>query len=135
MKTQERMERRSRKRSSSAGCEKMERVGERKGKMERYCSTGQSPQQAVAPTKENEYAYSHTKGQNDCFHKGAEIAQVCRRIFINKQRSCYHSPSTTSVPRCKDPQTSHTYGTDCCLPSAFYSVIIMYLCFENRKAV
>jgi hypothetical protein len=42
-KTQERMERRSRKRSSSAGSEKMERVGDREGKMERYCSTGQSP--------------------------------------------------------------------------------------------
>jgi hypothetical protein len=31
-KTQERMERRSRKRSSSAGSEKMERVGDRQGK-------------------------------------------------------------------------------------------------------
>jgi hypothetical protein len=37
------MEKRSRKRSSSAGSEKMERVGEKKGKMERYCSTGESP--------------------------------------------------------------------------------------------
>jgi hypothetical protein len=45
------MERRSRKRSSSAGSEKMKRVGDRKGKMERYCSTGQSPQRAVAPTE------------------------------------------------------------------------------------
>jgi len=36
------MERRSRMRSSSAGSEKMERVGDRWGKMERYCSTGQS---------------------------------------------------------------------------------------------
>jgi hypothetical protein len=44
------MEIRSRKRSSSAGSEKMKRVGDRYGKMERYCSTGQSPQQAVAPT-------------------------------------------------------------------------------------
>ena len=53
-KTEERMERRSRKRSSSAGSEKMERVGDRQGKMERYCSTGQSPQRAVAPTEEEE---------------------------------------------------------------------------------
>jgi hypothetical protein len=53
-KTQERMERRGRKRSSSAGSEKMERVDERKGKMERYCSTGQSPQLAVAPMEEEE---------------------------------------------------------------------------------
>jgi hypothetical protein len=104
--------------------------------MERYCSTGQSPQQAVAPTKEEEYAYSHTKGQNDCFHKDEETVQVWRNIFIiNKQRSCYHSPSTTSLPSCKGPQTSHIYGKDCCLPSAFYSVIIMYMCFENVKAV
>jgi hypothetical protein len=32
----------------------MERVGEGKGKMERYCSTGQSSQRAVAPTEEEE---------------------------------------------------------------------------------
>ena len=50
-KTQERMERRSR-RSSSVGSEKMKRVGDRHGKMERYCSTGHSPQRAVAPTEE-----------------------------------------------------------------------------------
>jgi hypothetical protein len=30
----------------------MERVGDRQGKMERYCSTGQSPQRAVAPTEQ-----------------------------------------------------------------------------------
>jgi len=51
-KTQERMERRSRKRSSSAGSEKMEGVGDRQGKMERFCSTGQSPQWAVVPIEE-----------------------------------------------------------------------------------
>jgi hypothetical protein len=48
------MERRSRKRSSSNGSEKMERVGDRQGKMERYFSTGQSPQRAVEPTEEEE---------------------------------------------------------------------------------
>jgi hypothetical protein len=32
----------------------MERVGDREGKMQRYCSTGQSPQGAVAPTEEEE---------------------------------------------------------------------------------
>jgi len=53
-KTQERMERRSGKRSSSAGSEKMDRAGDRQGKMERYCSTGQSPQRAVAPIEEKE---------------------------------------------------------------------------------
>ena len=41
-------------RFSSAGSEKMERVDDRQGKMERYCSTGQSPQRAVAPTEEEE---------------------------------------------------------------------------------
>jgi hypothetical protein len=46
------MERRSRKRSSSAGSEKMERFGDREEKMERYCSTGQIPQRAVAPKEE-----------------------------------------------------------------------------------
>jgi len=53
-KTQERMERRSRKISSGVGSEKMERVGDRQGQMERYCSTGQSQQRAVAPTEEEE---------------------------------------------------------------------------------
>ena len=48
------MERRSGKRSSSAGSEKMERVGDGQGKMERYCSTGQSTQRDVAPTEEEE---------------------------------------------------------------------------------
>ena len=32
----------------------MERVGDRQGQMERYCSTGQSRQRAVAPTEEEE---------------------------------------------------------------------------------
>ena len=48
------MERRSGKRSSSAGSEKMESVGDREGQMEGYCSTGQSPQWAVAPMDEEE---------------------------------------------------------------------------------
>jgi hypothetical protein len=47
IKTQEKMERGSRKRSSSARSEKLERVGDRYEKMEGYCSTGQSPQRAV----------------------------------------------------------------------------------------
>ena len=32
----------------------MERIGDREGEMERYFSTGQSPQRAVAPTEEEE---------------------------------------------------------------------------------
>jgi hypothetical protein len=51
------MERRSRKRSSCAGSEKMERANDREGKIERYCSTGQSPQRAVAPTEEEDEEY------------------------------------------------------------------------------
>jgi hypothetical protein len=51
-KTQERMERRSRQRCSSAGSEKMERTGKKKEKMEGHCSTGQSPLRAVEPMEE-----------------------------------------------------------------------------------
>jgi len=40
----------------------MDRVGEGQVKMERYCSTGQSPQEAVAPTEEEEVcAHAHKK--------------------------------------------------------------------------
>ena len=46
------MERGSRKRSSSTGSEKMERVGRKN--MEGHCSTGQSPQWAVVPKEEEE---------------------------------------------------------------------------------
>jgi hypothetical protein len=42
---------------SSVGSEKMERVGDRYGQMERYCSTGESPQLAVAPTEEEDVYY------------------------------------------------------------------------------
>ena len=60
-KAQERMERKSRKRSSSAGSEKMERVGDRLDKMEGHFSTGQSPQWAVAPMEEEEdYTFSNS---------------------------------------------------------------------------
>jgi len=48
------MKRGSRKRSSSAGSDKMERVGDRYEKMEGRCSTGQSPQRAVVPMEEEE---------------------------------------------------------------------------------
>jgi hypothetical protein len=53
-KIQERMERGSRKKSSSARSEKMERASDREGKMEGYCSTGQSPQWAVVPMEKEE---------------------------------------------------------------------------------
>ena len=53
-KTQEKMERGSRQRSSSAGSEKMERIGGRQEKVEGHCSTGQTPQWAVVPMEEEE---------------------------------------------------------------------------------
>ena len=46
------MERSSRKRSYSAGIEKIERAIDRLGKMEGHCSTGQSPLWAVEPMEE-----------------------------------------------------------------------------------
>jgi hypothetical protein len=45
----------------SAGSEKMERVGDRWGKMEGYFSTGQSPQWAVVPIEEEEEAFDAVK--------------------------------------------------------------------------
>jgi hypothetical protein len=66
------MERRSRKRSSSDGSEKMERVGDRQRKMEGYCSTGQSPQRAVAPIKE-EKETMRTTGQQVVLTKCQEL--------------------------------------------------------------
>ena len=53
-KTQEKIERGSRKRSSSAGSGKMERVGGRQEKTEGHFSTGQSLQWAVVPKEEEE---------------------------------------------------------------------------------
>ena len=53
-KTQEKMERGSRKRSSSDGSEKLEKAGGRQEKMDGYCPTGQSPQWAVVPMEEEE---------------------------------------------------------------------------------
>ena len=55
-KTQEKTERGSRKRSSSAGSEKMERFGGRQEKMEGRSSTGQSPQWTVVPMEEEKEA-------------------------------------------------------------------------------
>jgi hypothetical protein len=48
------MERGRRKRSSSAGREKLKVFGDRKGKLEEYCFTGQSPQWSVVPMEEEE---------------------------------------------------------------------------------
>ena len=72
LKTQEKMERGSRKRSSSAGSEKMERVGSRQEKMEGHCSTGQSPQWAVVPMEEEEEEEAEEgggRGYDLCLHQ------------------------------------------------------------------
>jgi len=62
-KNQEKMGRGSRKRSSIVGSEKMERVGGRYQKMERHCSTGQSPQWAVVPMEKDEEEEEEVNGQ------------------------------------------------------------------------
>ena len=54
MKTQKKMERASRRRSSSAGSEKMERDSDRQKQMEGHCSTDQGSQRAVVPMEEEE---------------------------------------------------------------------------------
>ena len=64
-KTQEKMERRSRKGSSSAGSEKMERVCGRLEKMEEHCSTGQSPPWAVVPMDEEEEEEEEEEDDDD----------------------------------------------------------------------
>jgi len=51
---QGKMERGSRKRSSSAGSKKMDKVGGRKEKMEGHCSTGTTAQWTVVPMEEEE---------------------------------------------------------------------------------
>ena len=56
-KTQKKMERASRRRSSSAGNEKTERDSDRQKQMEGHCSTGQGSQRAVVPMEEEEEAY------------------------------------------------------------------------------
>jgi len=52
------MERVSRKRSSSAGSEKLDKVSDGWKKMEGYCLTGHSPQWAVVPVEEEEYPFN-----------------------------------------------------------------------------
>jgi hypothetical protein len=56
----------------------MERFGDRKGKMDRYCLTGQSPQRAVAPTEEEEVK-KFTRFWNPKYHY---------RIYNSRQSVC-----------------------------------------------
>ena len=63
------MERGSRKRSSSAGSENMNRVGGRQEIMEEHCLTGQSPHWAVAPMEEE-----------DCFRHSGRLGRSRKRL-------------------------------------------------------
>jgi hypothetical protein len=71
------MERGSRKRSPSARREKMERVGDRKEKMEGHCSTGQSPQWAVVPVEEEEEEEEEKKKKK----KMMMMMMICMHCF------------------------------------------------------
>ena len=75
-KTQEKMERRTGKRSSSAGSEKMETAGDRQRQIERYFSTGQSPQRAVAPTEEEEEDYFLKEHQTVDYNIGGGLCSL-----------------------------------------------------------
>jgi hypothetical protein len=77
------MERRSGKRSSSVGSEKMERVGDRQGQLKRYCSTGQNPQRAVAPTEE---AYLY-----EAQHVSGDTQPIIRSLKLHWQPLVFHT--------------------------------------------
>ena len=77
------MERRSGKRSSRVGSEKMERDGDRQGQMERYFSTAQSPQRAVAPTEEEEYSFINPTKCTIARFVGWRVLNL---LTLNKQR-------------------------------------------------
>ena len=66
-------------RSSSAGSEKMERVGGRYEKMEGHCSTGQSPQWAVVPMEEEE---ASTCLEQPSVHLQEDLYMQLRGIFL-----------------------------------------------------
>jgi len=80
-KTQEKMERGSRKRSSIDGSEKMQRFGGRYDKMEGHCSTDQSPQWAVVPMKEEGYL-KKIKKQGNIYSPYLTLTDICVYIYI-----------------------------------------------------
>ena len=66
-KTQKKMERASRRRSSSAGNEKMGRDSDRQKQMEGHCSRGQGSQRAVLPMEEERRrSVKSVKDQDQC---------------------------------------------------------------------
>jgi hypothetical protein len=68
------------------GVRRCERVGDREGKMERYCSTGQSPQRAVAPTEEGEEVYFYSLRVS-----GSHVPIIRRINCINTTSGICHS--------------------------------------------
>jgi hypothetical protein len=61
----------------------MERVGDRCGKMEGYCSTGQSPPWAVVPVEEEE-----EQGLQSIQHNQATQCLAMRLLLLSKSLSC-----------------------------------------------
>ena len=60
----------------------MERVGDRQGKMDTYCLTSQSPQQAVALTEEEEKKEGRGEGEGEGEEKQDEEEEP--RICIGR---------------------------------------------------
>jgi hypothetical protein len=93
------MKRRSGKRSSSAGSEKMKRVGDRYGKMERYCSTGQNRRWAVASMEEEVCELYVIQSVIRCWRAGADIGH-CAVIDVVRckcEQACCHPPLYSDV--------------------------------------
>jgi hypothetical protein len=92
------MERRSGKRSSSVGSEKMERVGTRQEQTERYGSTSQSPQRAVATTKEEEEIYPIPMMNDNLLQTiQNELTSPCTHKKIYKNLICLCLEKTSLV--------------------------------------
>ena len=83
--TRRRMERRSRKRSLSAGNQTMERAGDRQGKMEGHCSTGQSPQRAVVPMEGEEEEKEEKEEEEEKRRKRIKKEKKRRKKKKNKK--------------------------------------------------
>jgi hypothetical protein len=73
------MERASRRRSSSAGSEKMERDSDRQKEMEGHRSTGQGSQWAVVPMEEEEGAENETSAHILC---ECEALASLRHVYL-----------------------------------------------------
>ena len=86
--TQGKMERGSRKRSSRAGSEKMDRVGSRQEKMEGHCSTGQSPQWAVVSMEEKKKKLLTEEKILQTLVLSVIYLQVLRHFYVSVIAAC-----------------------------------------------